>query len=857
MKKKILLTVLPAVAVILAIVLILSQGQMPKIKAADISELDTAANEDSKKWNAVTEGEVRLASGHTELHLSAETGHFTVLNKENGLSWSSVSNVTDDEGDGSSELILTYYDADSTQFTMNSFKNSVENGSFKVYSSGNRVRVEYSIQRSKVKNFVPAVISKTSFEEKILPKLESGKRRRLKLFYTLYEPNGKDADTKKMQSEYPALKSQALYILNDSATATVYPEITGYMSSAGYTSTEYADELEKLKIENADGADMPAAFTVTVEYSLNEDGFSAAVLTDLIESDSEKYKLTGISMLPYFGAAEKSDGWMLVPDGSGAIIKLAEKGGASYTQSVYGADPAVERDRQSAVIQNAGMPIFGMNDGAKSLFAVIEDGAAVADIKAEVYGNEYLNNRIYAEFRCRAIEGSDAGLLRRQGDIKIFSKDCVSENLKIRYILSGADTTYSDMSRIYREYLIKNGALKEKAQSNAGLFLDFSGYELSDSTFMGVSVKKKTVYSDIAGISSAINYLENNGINTVNVRLKAYGSGGLYPSVQNGFRLDKSVGSEKELAALAESVKNSGGLLYLENSYSTVFNTGNGFNKMKHASRGLRKTVIKGIDYDLVARVSAEAEFEYMMTSPIYFSGLTDNFIASVSKKFNDCKNFGYSRSDYGSKLWSDFNESNQIDRSAAQKASEKAFETAARKFAGTMTDGSDSFVLKCTDNILNLPLESSGFSCESYSVPFYQMTVHGYKTFAGAAVNISRDTESNLLKSAESGAALYFSFYTNADINFKETNAGTLIYPTYFGDWAEKTTEYQKRFEKIFGSLNDKVITKHTVLQNGLRVTEYENGCEIAVNYSDSDVEYNGVKVSARDFAVISGGEK
>ena len=46
-------------------------------------------------------------------------------------------------------------------------------------------------------------------------------------------------------------------------------------------------------------------------------------------------------------------------------------------------------------------------------------------------------------------------------------------------------------------------------------------------------------------------------------------------------------------------------------------------------------------------------------------------------------------------------------------------------------------------------------------------------------------------------------------------------------------------------------------MLENGLRVTEYENDCEIAVNYSDNDVEYNGVKVSARDFAVISGGEK
>lgn len=63
-------------------------------------------------------------------------------------------------------------------------------------------------------------------------------------------------------------------------------------------------------------------FTVPVLYTLDSFGLTASVLTSEIK-ESEKNKITEISLLPYFGAASVNDsGYFLVPDGSGAAYRL-------------------------------------------------------------------------------------------------------------------------------------------------------------------------------------------------------------------------------------------------------------------------------------------------------------------------------------------------------------------------------------------------------------------------------------------------------------------------------------------------------------------------------------------------------
>ena len=356
----------------------------------------------------------------------------------------------------------------------------------------------------------------------------------------------------------------------------------------------------------------------------------------------------------------------------------------------------------------------------------------------------------------------------------------------------------------------------------------------------------------------ALDTLKNAGITNVSVRMKAYSNGGIFSTVQNGMELYSEIGSKKELKSLAERLKATGGKLYLENSFSTVFNLGNGFKKMTHGVRGLKKTVAKGIDYDLVARTVQEASFKYFLTSPLYYESLTKNFINSFDKKTGDTSLYGYSRSDFGSKLWSDFNDKCQIDRGTSVKMADSAIKTAKDKFASVMTDGSNLYALKNSDVVLNVPLGSSKFSSESYEIPFYQMVVHGYKDFSGPAINISQDGKTTLLQSIESGAGLYFSVYTNKDVSLKETLMGSFTYPTCFSDLKDTVIQYSKDFNELFGDLYNQTITEHICINDKLRITVYENGKAIAVNYGNSAAVYNGVTVPEFGYAVVSkGGDK
>lgn len=853
-KKRIIAITISSIVVVLIIAIIFGVSSTPNIMACRSNNLYENEN-DSEKFSEVKNDNVQIHNNNLTLILDASTSHFKVIDTANGTEYSSFSNTSEDEE--KSEIIVKYYDSNSTLYSMNSFKNSVQNNSFQVLASDDAIRVIYKIRKTKKILFVPKVLSEKTFI-KICNKLDSGQRRRLKFFYTYYQADNNDKTTKEMMSLYPVLKKQPLYIRNDSATESTLSEITNYMNSAEYTINEYSEELKNLDIKESADEDMPASFTVPVEYRLNEKGFTATILSESLNSDSTGYTLTDIDLLPYFASVDKhSDGWMLVPDGSGAIIDLSKKSNVSYTQHIYGNDFAIEKDRTSSVIQNAGLPVFAMNDGTKSFFAMISNGEEVSSVNAEVYGEKFPQSRIYTSFACKSVDVSNAGELRKQNALNLYQKDYVKEKLSVDYFLCSSSATYSEMANLCRDLLIEDGTLSNKNDIYMPLYLDFTGYETVDSSFMGISTNKKIVFSNLQGINTSINDLYSRGIKDLSVRLRAYSDGGIFQKVQNGLSIDSKIGSLKQLNELSKLLKSNNGLLYLENSISTVYDTGNGFKKMEHASRGLKKTVVKGIDYDLVTGIDAEANFKYYLTSPVYFESLTNNFIDSFNEKTGKTSDYGYSRSDYGSKLWSDFNENRQIDRCASSMLAGNAIKNAKKCFSSIMSDGSNLYALKDSNVILNMPLGSSNSNCESYQIPFYQMVIHGYKNYSGSAINISQNSRIAFLQSIESGANLYFSVYTNKDVSLKESKIGYFTYPTYFGDLTETIVDYNLQFRKLFDNLYNQTITSHLCVTDKLRITVYENGTEIAVNYDDEDTVYNGKTIPRYGYSLISkGGE-
>lgn len=864
MKKKIIVAVCIAFVVLCAGLIIICGNkslQMYVQEAASVFE--QSSSEEDELWTSKDTGSAVLENDTLRLELDCETSHFVVIDKQSGKRYYSVaeSEITAEQEDSrQAEVVVTYFDSKSTSMTMNSTENSVRGKHFSIKTNGDAIRVCYSIQKSEEVTFVPPVLSQDTFENAILAKVEKGATRRLKRFYTLYESDAEDKKTVALKKEYPALTEQNLYILNDSAGESVYGEISECMTAAGYKQSDYEKECAMLNLENTVADNLPAAFSIPVEYRLTEEGLTATILRDQISSVNENYKLTDIALLPYFFSCEEAEeGWFLVPDGSGAIIKFADKAGKSYAQNIWGKDLAVEESWDAALVQNVGMPVFGFHNGTSAVFGIISGGAASASLEAEVYGNAVAQSRIGAKFRILSYDSTNIGSMSQMAAFNLYASEYIEEFPQVTYLFfTEKETTYSDMAGRYRSYLQKNGTLGERLTETEQfpVYLDFTGYETIDSSFLGIPTEKKIVLSRLANIQKALEELETRGIKDFHVRLKAYGNGGVYGSVSNGFALENSVGSAAEIEKLAEYLKEKGGLLYFENNIGTVYSEGSSFDKVTHATHSLKKKEVAVPDYDLVMRDSENYERTYYITSPAYFKSLTENFVTLLKKKSDSLSVYGYSWSDFGSKLWSDFSTEHAYDRTETIYAAGQSMQYAKDHFVKTMTDGSNIYALPYSDSVLNIPLTSSYLYCESYSIPFYQMVIHGYIDFAGAPVNTGANMDSIYLASIESGASLYYSFFTEGEEALKKTSAGALVYPTSVQRAYDKVEEQYAQFAELFSGLRCQIITNHERVEENVYITTYEFGTKIAVNYNGEEVVLGNIRIPAYGYAVVEKGE-
>lgn len=107
--------------------------------------------------------------------------------------------------------------------------------------------------------------------------------------------------------------------------------------------------------------------------------------------DSSKIKetaenqLISVTVLPYFGAgAVGEDGYVLIPDGCGAIVSLEQSNAAlkAYDKPVYGEDSVVYKASEDTVEKQINLPVFGIKRGDRSFCGIITEGDAVSSIVA-------------------------------------------------------------------------------------------------------------------------------------------------------------------------------------------------------------------------------------------------------------------------------------------------------------------------------------------------------------------------------------------------------------------------------------------------------------------------------------------
>ncbi|MGB4661876.1 MAG: DUF5696 domain-containing protein, partial [Mobilitalea sp.] len=298
------------------------------------------------------------------------------------------------------------------------------------------------------------------------------------------------------------------------------------------------EEVENGFLAYVTFVDFGFSFEMTV--TLVDDELIVEIPDNKVIESIEKYRIGAINVFPFLGYTYlgEQDGYMLIPDGNGALIYLNDKEGrlsGGFSRMIYGEDAGFKDAETVSLLwdqlqtvnesENLLAPIFGMvhTEDQIGFLGIIEEGAQRASIEAYPNGVTIDYNRIYPKFLLRKVYKQPTSE-SSSGTTEMIEKDRSHNDIKIRYCLvSGSDANYTGLAIKYRNYLLDSGEIAVKDNSY-NTRLEFLGVEKEE----WLIFKKDVVMTTVSDIRDILADLKAEGITEVLSVYKGWQNGGLY-----------------------------------------------------------------------------------------------------------------------------------------------------------------------------------------------------------------------------------------------------------------------------------------------------------------------------------------
>lgn len=569
-------------------------------------------------------------------------------------------------------------------------------------------------------------------------------------------------------------------------------------------------------------------FRVTLSVTLS-DGSMIVNCTHKNLTGNTDAVIENLDVLNSFGAFNDSneDDFLLVPDGSGAIIKTAiyDESFEPLSFAVYGSDLSASGSYSGDAI----IPAFGIKHGDSAFVALIQEGDAVAYINADKATDISEYNTVYPGFNITPAVYEDKTLY--------ISKTASVESVSLCYrFLSGNNATYAGLASACREQLIRNSVLSTKTVGVSDylpLYLTVTG-AATDSLGPIKYLKTLTTFEQAQDM---LIRMKNKGINNVSLRYSGVFSGGLdSEDIQHSSLLTRLGGTDK-LDSLYSYISAQKMSLYID---VNLLSSAGSFTAGSAASIKKSDTVYTP-DSALSKSLTGSAKERKLRK----ISELAD-VVASVLNKTEKYSFSGYCINDAGAALYSDFSAGGLLREEASNQIS-KAIAPLSTGHS-TMASTGNFYMLKNIDSVINIPLKSNASESGAYiSVPFVQLILHGIVDYSGEAINTAANSEETMLKCIEYGACPHFEW------NYESLGSDTTADIFYYDNTINTAADFYTRANETLNDLRDARITDHYEVDDGVFCTEYDTGSMIYVNYTDSDYTVLGAVVEARDFIRIN----
>lgn len=617
-------------------------------------------------------------------------------------------------------------------------------------------------------------------------------------------------------------------------------------------------EISYKDVDNGFTADLNLTkyhMTLSVTVTLEEDGLKVVVPSDSITESEElvagnRCYLGSLYVFPFLGYTNlgERDGYMVYPDGNGAMISLEDnegKFGSPLYVPVYGENYGHFSTSTVSLMWNeyktindsefAMAPVWGMvhTDTQMAYIGIMEMGDADAQIVVYPNGASTPYNWIspYFYYRRNYMQLFSADAETAQGAIVQEEKRNESDVIVKYLFTSGEDADWVGLAKEYRDYLIENGL--EAKEDDFKVRLDFLGLEKENWLLFKTDVVMTTV-EDIRDIYAD---LETEGVTDLFSVYKGWQKGGIQNFPIKSYKVAGSLGGKSKLNSLIQELKDSSIDFYLYqdalranvDTTNTTFNVIKKMNERRYEEIDTTKQVYGTFVFQ------TPAQCEKLLKSSL--SGYAKNDVTGLALAGITSKSFSF--------LYSGV----QYSREYTLESFENSVKAAAEQMDVVLEEPISRF-WKYADAIIDMPVGSSDYIYTTENIPFFAVVLKGLIPMYSDYVNFEANKYEFFLDLAVSG--IYPSWYLtkedSSELLYTDSNN---IYSSKYTVYKDAIVDYYKQLGELQKAVDGAYIDDYEEYDSGMVVVTYTNGVKVYANYSEEKVTEDGVSVDALSFVV------
>lgn len=583
---------------------------------------------------------------------------------------------------------------------------------------------------------------------------------------------------------------------------------------------------------------------------ITEHGFKISLDPSTIK-ELGNIKIMDIRILPFFMASDgKSQGYFMIPDGSGALIDYQNKKPQTltYAGKIFSSDASLSKESDVIVTQGIRLPVFGAKTKDAIMLGIVTKGAADAYIVANTDEDKSNYVNVCTQFTLRVKDKIVYDDNRATIDLYQKTPIYLNEAEVEYYLQNGENLTYVDMAGIYRSYLFDTYKMKKSTgEKELPLFLDLYGATIKKKQYAGVPIESGQTLTTYDQAGEILNSLHEAGVSELKLQYFNWSEETAWGKTPRKFDVMSSLGGNTGIKEFVETTKDNGYDLYGNVNITTYYKGSNFISELYEAAKNMRKVPILISQYKPNTYVEDSSKSTQSVLTNSRVKPYIDEYVQSIAA-------YGFGLGVKGQDvLYRDFKNQNTA-LTVTLKSIILGLDSYRAKKVPLISNEGQSYTLPYSSAIFNTPSSDSDFDLSDGGIPFYQIVLHGVIPYSLEPINSVSDPTVLYLKSLETGASPYYKWtYASSDAVRNSRNSD--LYYSHYAAWLEDAVQKYKEMNSILKGKANQYITKHQKLSEEVFATTYEDGDQIIVNYGANPYQSDAGTIISKSYLLVKGG--